>query len=317
MKNIVLLAGGVGGAKAALGLYQSSHKAHTTIIGNVGDDDAFHNLWVSPDLDTLTYTLAEQVNTNTGWGLKQDSCKTLTQLAALGQDTWMHLGDKDFATHICRTAMRAQGHSMTQVTRHIASSLGVDIPLLPVTDNTVQTRLFTEHGWVAFQEYFVHQRCDLTVSDIAYKGASTASISNEVSLAIANADVIIFAPSNPLLSIAPMLAIPALHRALCLSNAVKIAISPLIGGKAVKGPTEKLMAQMSYPEGNLGIANFYQNLCDILVIDHSDKQDEAAVKALGIQPVLAQTLMTSTQDKIELMEQVVAFASDIPRALAS
>ncbi|CAD5255863.1 2-phospho-L-lactate transferase [Alteromonas sp. 38] len=309
MKNIVLFAGGVGGAKAAKGLYQSDYKNNLTIIGNVGDDDEFHNLWVSPDLDTLTYTLANEVNPVTGWGLKNDSCRILSRLAQFGSSTWMHLGDMDIATHIFRSAKRAEGTSMTAITRQITTRLGITVPLLPATDDNLQTRLKTENGWVDFQTYFVHQRCEADVTDIAYKGAEFASATPEVLAAIEAADIIVFAPSNPLLSIAPMLAIPQIRDALAASEATKIAVSPLIAGKAIKGPAEKLLQQMSYTPGNKGIAEFYQSLCDVLVIDNQDDGDIDTIESFGLHAHCTSTLMKSDQDKVTLMEEVISAAT--------
>lgn len=309
MKNIVLFAGGVGGAKAAKGLYQSDYKNNLTIIGNVGDDDEFHNLWVSPDLDTLTYTLANEVNSVTGWGLKNDSCRILSRLAQFGSSTWMHLGDMDIATHIFRSAKRAEGTSMTAITRQITTRLGITVPLLPATDDNLQTRLKTENGWVDFQTYFVHQRCEADVTDIAYKGAEFASATPEVLAAIEAADIIVFAPSNPLLSIAPMLAIPQIRDALTASEATKIAVSPLIAGKAIKGPAEKLLQQMSYTPGNKGIAEFYQSLCDVLVIDNQDDGDIDTIESFGLHAHCTSTLMKSDQDKVTLMEEVISAAT--------
>lgn len=309
MKNIVLFAGGVGGAKAAKGLYQSDYKNNLTIIGNVGDDDEFHNLWVSPDLDTLTYTLANEVNPVTGWGLKNDSCRILSRLAQFGSSTWMHLGDMDIATHIFRSAKRAEGTSMTAITRQITTRLGITVPLLPATDDNLQTRLKTENGWVDFQTYFVHQRCEADVTDISYKGAEFASATPEVLAAIEAADIIVFAPSNPLLSIAPMLAIPQIRDALAASEATKIAVSPLIAGKAIKGPAEKLLQQMSYTPGNKGIAEFYQSLCDVLVIDNQDDGDIDTIESFGLHAHCTSTLMKSDQDKVTLMEEVISAAT--------
>lgn len=318
MKNIVLLAGGVGGAKAAKGLYQSAYKDNLTIIGNVGDDDEFHNLWVSPDLDTLTYTLANEVNPVTGWGLKNDSCRILSRLAQFGSSTWMHLGDMDIATHIFRSAKRAEGMTMTAITRQITTRLGITVPLLPATDDTLQTRLETENGWVDFQTYFVHQRCEANVTNIAYEGAHLVSATPEVLAAISAADIIVFAPSNPLLSIAPMLAIPQFRDALLASNATKIAVSPLIGGKAIKGPAEKLLQQMSYTPGNKGIAEFYQDICDVLVIDNQDEGETNVIESFGLHAHCTSTLMKSDQEKLALMEEVISAAttyqSEVPCA---
>ena len=310
-KQIVLLAGGVGGAKAAKGLYQSTYKEGLTVIGNVGDDDSFHNLWVSPDLDTLVYTLANDVNPVTGWGVNNDSCRILSRLAQFGSDTWMHLGDLDIATHIFRSELRAKGESMTAITQKIRQRLGVTVPVLPITNDTVQTRLNTPEGWVDFQTYFVHRRCEPQVTGIAYNGAEHAYASQEALNAIAQADVIVFAPSNPLLSIAPMLAVNEVSEALSQSQARKVAISPLINGKAIKGPAEKLLQQMQFPPGNVGIAEFYQDLVDTLVIDSSDKDDQATIQSMGLSTHITSTFMKSDDDKVRLMEEVIRRALHI------
>jgi LPPG:FO 2-phospho-L-lactate transferase len=198
---------------------------------------------------------------------------------------------------------------MTAITRQITTRLGITVPLLPATDDTVQTRLKTENGWVDFQTYFVHQRCEADVTDIAYKGAEFASATPEVLAAIEAADIIVFAPSNPLLSIAPMLAIPQIRDALAASESTKIAVSPLIGGKAIKGPAEKLLQQMSYTPGNKGIAEFYQGLCDVLVIDNQDDGDIDTIESFGLHAHCTSTLMKSDQDKVTLMEEVISAAT--------
>ncbi len=308
MSRIVLFAGGVGGAKAALGLYLSRHASQLTIVGNVGDDEAFHGLWVSPDMDTLTYTLAGKINRQQGWGLEGDSQVVLNQLKALGCDTWMQLGDLDFATHIFRSQQKALGKNATQIALTLAQQLGVKVPLLPVTNHILQTKLRSSEGWLSFQDYFVRQRCAPEIIDIRYQGCEQARVTNEVLSAVEQADIILFAPSNPLLSIAPMLSIKNLQRALKQSHAYKLAISPLIGGKTVKGPADRLMLSMGYSAGNEGIGEFYQHYADGLVIHQQDQQDSPLLRNMGLDIFSTNTLMQTDAEKSQLMELIVGLA---------
>ena len=307
--NILLLAGGVGGAKAAEGLVQGQADHKVSILGNIADDQEFHGLWVSPDIDTLTYSLADAIDRQQGWGLKNESHRILNRLADLGADTWMSLGDLDIATHIYRTQARNAGESATSIASAIAQSFGVKTPILLPTNDVVQTQVETPNGWLSFQEYFVKERCQPEVKAIRFEGIEQAQPTAEALAAIAGADVIVFAPSNPVVSISPILNIPGIRDAIEQSQARKIAISPFIAGKTVKGPADKMMASAGVDEGLVGVAQLYQGLIDDLVIDTKDVALSDTIKYYGYQVLVTNTLMTTADDKNALMSDVVDFAT--------
>ncbi|MDR5903544.1 2-phospho-L-lactate transferase [Halomonas icarae] len=306
--RITLLAGGVGGAKLAEGLASLCPHDTLSIIGNVGDDQEFHGLWVSPDIDTLTYSLADMIDRRQGWGLTDESHRVLAGLERFGCDTWMLLGDQDMATHIFRTQQRRQGVRPSIIAKRIAGSLGVEINLLLPTDDTVQTRLRTDQGWLAFQEYFVRERCRPEVHEVRFEGASKARPTPEALAAIERADIVLIAPSNPIVSIAPILAVPGIRQALERTHATRIAISPLIGGRTVKGPADRMLAAMGYPCNSQGIAACYAGLIDGLVIDLSDAADRRSLEAEGLQVLTTGTLMQSGDDKAKVADRMLAFA---------
>ena len=306
--KITLLAGGVGGAKAAEGLVQGPYGNHVKIIGNIADDDAFHGLWVSPDIDTLTYSLANLIDRQQGWGLQGDGRIVLNNLDRLGADCWMQLGDMDFATHIYRTERRQKGDRPSDIARDIASALGVTTPLILPTDDMVQTRVKTPDGWMSFQEYFVKNRCQPDIEKILFDGIEHATATPEAIAAIEDADVIVIAPSNPIVSIGPILALPELRQALQQRRGYAIALSPLINGKTVKGPADKMLTAQGYRSDNLGIAKIYQGLIDGLVIDHQDHADLASLRAGGLQAMSMSSLMQDADSKQRLMGDLLAQA---------
>ncbi|MEH6650854.1 MAG: 2-phospho-L-lactate transferase [Motiliproteus sp.] len=305
--NITVLAGGVGGAKMAEGLAFSRYGEQLSIIGNVADDQQFHGLWVSPDIDTLTYTLADLIDRDKGWGLKDESNRTLDALNRLGADTWMYLGDQDFATHIYRTEQRRMGVRPTEIAAHIARRLGVQANIILPTDDCIQTRVKTDQGWLDFQSYFVRQGCRPVITEFAIDGIEQATATDEALRAIAEADLIVFAPSNPIVSIGAIVAIPGIRQALIRSSAYKIAVSPLINGQTVKGPADKMMIAAGYRCDQNGIADCYRGLIDALVIDQSDSDAATALMADGLAVLTIPTLMTTRQHKIDLAEAVVGF----------
>lgn len=311
--RVTLLAGGVGGAKLAEGLAAICPPERLSIIGNVADDQEFHGLWVSPDIDTLTYSLANMIDRQKGWGLANESHGVLTALEGFGCDTWMTLGDKDMATHIFRTQLRRQGIRPSAIAQSIANSLGVKINLLLPTDDRLQTMIKTDQGWLAFQEYFVRERCQPDVREIRFEGANEARPTYEALEAIENADLLLIAPSNPAVSIAPILAVPGIRQAIENSHAVKLAVSPLIGGRTVKGPADRMLTAMGYSCSNFGVASSYSGLIDGLVIDEGDRSDQAALEAEGLRVMTTPTLMTCTEDKARLAKETLAFASTCRR----
>lgn len=298
--RVLLLAGGVGGAKMAEGFAASCRPGDFSIIGNVADDQEFHGLWVSPDIDTLTYTLADLIDREKGWGVKEESYQTLAMLRQLGSDVWMNLGDRDFGVHLLRTQLRDKGWRPTSIARHIAQHLGVSIPILLPTDDTVHTEVETDEGWLVFQDYFVRQRCEPGVRGLRYQGIDRARPCPEALAAIDQADLIVFAPSNPLVSIHPILAVAGIRDAIQRSSAAKVAVSPLIAGKTVKGPADKMLQGMGYRPGIAGISDFYRGLADVLFIDNLDHawQQSCADETLDV--AVASILMRTQADKTNL-----------------
>jgi len=305
MPKITLLAGGVGGAKMAEGLMHSRYSENLTIIGNVADDQEFHGLWVSPDIDTLTYTLADQIDRDKGWGLKNESNRTLDALNRLGADTWMYLGDQDFATHIYRTEQRKLGERPSEIASHIARQLGLQIPIVLPTDDVIQTRVRTRDGWMDFQQYFVKHRCEPEIEDISIVGIKLAKPTPEALVAIADADLILFAPSNPIVSIGAILSVPGIREAVQKSQAYRLAVSPLINGETVKGPADKMMAACGFRNDVHGIADCYQGLIDGLIIDQQDRDEVPALLERGLEVLATDTLMVSRANKVRLAETLV------------
>lgn len=306
--RITLLAGGVGGAKLAIGLAAICEPGQLSIIGNVADDQEFHGLWVSPDIDTLTYTLAGRIDSNKGWGLADESNRVLNGLKHLGCDSWMYLGDQDMATHIMRTDLRKQGVRPSVIARQIAESFGVQSNILLPTDDRLQTRIRTAQGWLSFQEYFVREQCQPEILEIQLDGLERATVTPEALAAIREADLLIIAPSNPIVSIGPILAVPGLVQAFALSNAVKIAVSPLISGATIKGPADRMLSASGYACNNLGIADCYTGLIDGLIIDRQDHADIQALEERGINVMATNTLMLNNADKARLADELLQFA---------
>ena len=308
--RITLLAGGVGGAKLAVGLAAVCAPEQLTVIGNVADDQEFHGLWVSPDIDTLTYSLAGLIDREKGWGLAKESHRVLEGLQRLGRDTWMYLGDQDLATHIYRTELRRQGVRPSDIARRIAQRLGVTLELVLPTDDRLQTRIKTPAGWLAFQEYFVREQCRPEVLDIHVDGLAEARPTPEALAAIEQADLLLIAPSNPVVSIAPILEVPGMRQAVERSRARRIAVSPLIGGRTVKGPADRMLVATGVACSNLGVAERYDGLIDGLVIDAQDAGDATALARRGLAVRVTETLMRDTADKARLAREVLAFAGE-------
>ncbi|MCZ2720896.1 2-phospho-L-lactate transferase [Marinomonas sp. 15G1-11] len=306
--TITLLAGGVGGAKAAEGIAASRYAKATQIIGNIADDDEFHGLWVSPDIDTLIYSLGDQIDRQQGWGRKNESHQVLNELAQLGQDTWMTLGDLDLATHIYRTELRKQGVRASHIVHRLAKRHGISMPILLPTDDVVQTRVRTESGVLSFQEYFVRERCQPTVTAVEYEGASIAKATSESLTQIAKSDVILIAPSNPIVSIGAILAVPGIREAIEKSNAYVIAISPLIGGKTIKGPADKMLTSMGKSNDSQGVYECYRSFLHGFVIDSADNEEAACLENQGLDVLVTPTLMNTTSEKSALLSQVIEFA---------
>lgn len=294
--KVVLLAGGVGGAKMAEG-FDGLDGVELSVIGNVADDAEFHGLWVSPDIDTLTYSLAGRIDRAQGWGVADESHRALSVLAELGEDTWMTLGDRDFGLHIYRSHMLAQGLSRSEVAAQVAKAFGVKCRILLPTDDVVQTRVKVAEGWLSFQEYFVRAQCKPEVLALEYAGVEAARPTAAALSAIAEADLIVLAPSNPLVSITPILEVPQIREAIAEAAAPVMAVSPLIAGKVVKGPADRMMKALGLRSDALGIAEFYAGLVDHIIIDDKDTWLAPEIMALGMRCTALPTLLTSRAEK--------------------
>jgi len=305
--SVLALSGGIGGAKLALGLYRILPPGQLTVIANSGDDFDHLGLSISPDIDTLLYTLAGIDNPQQGWGRRDETWTFMAALETLGGDTWFKLGDGDLAIHVERTRRLAAGESLSQITGDFRRRLGISAQLLPMTDERVCTRLRTAEGWLDFQEYFVRLRAAPVVREIAYAGASAARANSDFLGALAKDDLeaVVICPSNPFLSIDPILSLPGVRRALRACRAPVVAVSPIIGGNAVKGPTAKIMAELGLAIGAAAVARHYEDILDIFV---ADEADAAEVEQLGIPVILSKTLMLTIEDREALAKAVLAAA---------
>lgn len=275
-----------------------------SIIANTGDDLELHGLSVSPDLDTLLYTLAGLANEQTGWGVRDETWSSAAMLARLGAPTWFQLGDRDLGLNLWRTARLREGQRLTDVTAGLVAAMGVAARLLPATDSAVRTELLTEDGWLEFQEYFVHRHHAVPVTALRYRGAETAEPTAEVLEAIATADLLLIAPSNPFLSIGTILAVPGITDALRSAPARVVAVSPIVGGVALRGPADRLFETLGGSSSALGVARHYQRyapgLVDALVIDTQDADAATSIAALDLEVMVTGTVMRDHADREQL-----------------
>ncbi len=308
LNNIVALVGGVGGAKLAHGLAQILPPERLTIIVNTGDDFWHYGLRICPDLDTVMYTLAGWVDPVNGWGVAGDTTATLDALRLYGDEPWFRLGDRDIATHLLRTERLRQGERLTTITRELCQRLLVGPALLPMTDAEMPTMIDTaEYGALPFQTYFVRYRWQPTVTNIRFEGAEAAAISPEAAAALEQADAIVIAPSNPWLSVAPILAVPGLRTMVEYGARPRVAITPIVGGQALKGPAAKLMAELGYEVTPAVVAGFYGAAINGFVMDERDPE-----MVLPAVPVLqTDTVMTNDHDRARLAAQVLAWMEKI------
>lgn len=313
----MLLAGGVGGAKLALGLARTLQTEQLTLIANTGDDFRHLGLDISPDLDTLMYTLAGVVNETSGWGLRDETWSCMAGLEALGGETWFRLGDRDLATHLERTRLLAAGHSLTAVTQHLCARLGVTPRLLPMSDMPVRTLLDcdTEAGpaTLSFQDYFVRQHAAPRVTAIRYEGAGSAPPAAALAATFTDPGLaaVFIAPSNPWLSIDPILAIPSIRAAVRSARAPVIAVSPIVGGQALKGPTAKIMTELGLQPSAQAVAHHYQDLLDGFILDQTDAAEAAAIVDAGIAVAATQTVMHTLDDRLKLAGFALGFAATL------
>jgi LPPG:FO 2-phospho-L-lactate transferase len=311
-RRVVALCGGVGGAKLALGL-QDVIGADLDVIVNVADDFSHLGLDVSPDLDTVLYTLGGLNDETRGWGRADETWNFMEALAQVGGDTWFSLGDRDLALHVERTKRRAGGQTLTQFAADISKRFGIRARILPATNGRIRTLVGTAAGELEFQRYFVERRCEPIVTGIRFDGAAEARMTREVGEALASLDLrmIVICPSNPYLSIDPLLAIPGVVEAVRESGAPVVAVSPIIGGQAVKGPTRKIMTELGIPVTTAEIVAHYGDLIDGLIVDAGD---EAETHELAVPTYLTPTLMTTRTSKVDLANHVLAFGERLRRS---
>ena len=290
---IAALAGGVGAARLLAGLVRVVDPASVTAIVNTGDDVVLHGLHVSPDLDTITYTLAGEVNPDTGWGLRGESWQAMDTLRRYGGITWFNLGDRDLGTHLYRTQRLRDGATLTQVTAEITAAWGLGLRLLPVTDDRVETRVTVDgEGEIGFQEYFVQRRHAVPVTGVRFDGADAAKPTADVLDAIATADRVVVCPSNPIVSIGPLLAVPGVREATEGRRADVVAVSPIVAGAALKGPADRLLRELGHEVSVVGVARLYAPFAATLVVDSADASRAADVEAEGVRCVVAPTVMS-------------------------
>jgi LPPG:FO 2-phospho-L-lactate transferase len=313
---MVALAGGVGGAKLAFGLNRVLPPDRLTLVVNTGDDFEHLGLHIAPDLDTVMYTLAGLANPETGWGVVGETWGFMQAAERLGAPNWFRLGDRDMATHVLRAERLRAGRSLTEVTAEFCTRLGIGCTVLPASDDPVRTTVRTDAGTLAFQDYFVRLHCEPAVKSFHFRGAETARANPKALAALADPrlEAVVFCPSNPFVSVAPILAIPALDRAFQDAKAPKIAVSPIIGGQAVKGPAAKMMRELGLDVSALGVARHYRGLIDGLVLDQADAALAPEVEALGMRAAVLPTMMRDDRDRIRLARDVVGLARSWPRA---
>ena len=308
--RITAFAGGVGGAKLANGFAQIMDPDMLSIVVNTGDDFLYSGLHICPDIDTITYTLAGINDPVNGWGIIQDTKNVLTSLEQIGHPIWFKLGDRDIATHIERSRLLESGISLTATTAILADQFGVRHTILPMTDDAVITMVDTlEFGVIGFQDYFVRHRFEPTVKSINFEGITKSSMTEGVAQAIQSSDVIVFCPSNPFVSIEPILSVPGIRD--LVKHKPVIAVSPLIGGKTVKGPAAKLMMEMNMQPNALNIAKYYGKLLSGFVIDHIDRAESESIRQCGIIPFETDILMTNLEDQVRLARKVSEFSNSL------
>jgi len=303
--RLVALAGGTGAAKLLRGLDALLERGAMTVVGNTGDDAEIWGLHVSPDLDTVCYTLGGLLDEERGWGLRDESFRTLGEMVRFGEPTWFNLGDRDLATHLHRTRLLGEGRSLSEVTAKLAADLGVRHAVLPMSDQPVRTRVLGPDGWLGFQEYFVREKTQVEVRAVEYAGAPEARPAPGLVEAIGAADAVLVCPSNPVTSVGPILSVPGIVEALHSTRAPVLGISPIVGGRAVSGPAGRLMAARGLPVSALGIAQSYAPWLDVLIIDDEDAALAPSIEAAGARPVVASTLMTGRVEAMRLARRVL------------
>jgi len=308
---IVALAGGVGGAKLAQGLALAEPPGALTVIVNTADDFDLYGLRICPDFDTVLYTLAGIADPTNGWGIAGDTHRVLDAIAGYGRDPWFRLGDRDFATHILRTERLRSGATPTAVAAELAAALGVTSALLPMADEPVATLVDTPAGRLGFQDYFVARRQTDDVRGVVFDGIEAARVPAGVATALGEAEVIVLCPSNPIVSVGPILAVPGMRAALLAASAPRVAVSPIVGGRALKGPADRMLATLGHEVSAVGVAALYAGLIDGMVIDAADLALAPRIEALGMAVLVTQTVMGGPADRRRLAEETLAFGHEL------
>jgi LPPG:FO 2-phospho-L-lactate transferase len=308
---IVTLAGGVGAARFLEGVVQVVDPAEVTAIVNTGDDMVMHGLYISPDLDIVMCTLADLIDRKQGWGIVDDSYNCMEWLTKLGAPSWFNLGDKDMALHIQRTALMAEGLTLAEITERFRKALGVGIRIVPMSNQPIPTHIITPQGEMHFEEYFVKHRAQLELRDIRFVGVEEADPTPGLLEAIGEAEMVLIAPSNPIVSVGTILSVPGVRAALDATNAPIVAVSPIVGGMAIKGPAVAMLQLRGIEATALGIARYYQGLIDALVIDNLDEALAPQIEALGIRAIVTDTIMRGPAEKAALAQTAIAAARSL------
>jgi LPPG:FO 2-phospho-L-lactate transferase len=309
--KICALAGGVGGAKLASGLQDVLPPGDLSIVVNTADDFDLWGLHICPDLDTVMYTLAGISNPETGWGIAGESFETLNMVQRYGEETWFKLGDRDLATHVLRTSRMRSGETLTEVTAGLSVALGVESVVLPMSDDPVSTILETPEGRLEFQEYFVRRGQRDEVLGIELRGIEDAGPTERVLTAISGADAIVLCPSNPVVSVRPILALPGMEEALASSDAPKVAVSPIVGGRALKGPADRMLSSLGHEVSATGVARMYAGLVDGMVVDRTEDGERAGIEALGMRVLVTESVMRDAEDRARLASETLEFGAGL------
>ncbi len=318
-QKVLALSGGVGGAKLAVGLSQVVPPEQLTIVANTGDDFEHLGLYISPDLDSVMYALAGSNDEQRGWGLRDETWNCLERLGSLGGESWFQLGDKDLATHLQRTALLRQGRTLSQATASLCESMGIRCTVLPMTDMPVRTLVHTAEGELSFQSYFVREQCRPKVTGFRFAGAERAAPQAAMLDLLKDPELgmVLICPSNPFVSVDPILSVPGVRQALLECAAPVVAVSPIIGGRALKGPAAKMLAELDFDTSAASVAKHYQGLVDTFVLDRADGTLESKVRALGMKVLTLPTVMHTFEDRIRLARLLLACLGDSHGGLAN
>ena len=311
--KFIAVSGGVGGAKLALGLEKIVQSQDLMVIGNVGDDFRHFGLNISPDIDTLLYTLSGKSDVEKGWGLANETWEFMSAMKKLGGETWFQLGDRDLATHVERTQRLQSGESLSEITEYFRRTFGIGAKIIPATDDQLRTIVETDIGVLNFQEYFVRERCNPRIQNLHFQGSESAFPQQEFTKALKSKELqsIIFCPSNPLLSIDPILSIQGLKKAFADSGAKIVAVTPIVSGVAIKGPAAKNLRELGYPVSATTVAKHFQGLIHGFVLDKRDHQEAQQIEELGIAVLVTDTIMNDLEIKIQLADKTLRFANSI------